>query len=136
MTQLKDTAAFEDLQRIICNEIAGVYLARLKEIGVPGDRLEQVSYDICYDIVSATKTIGEFEIPCTDILTVMHEEKTDNITLPAASNDEIDFSEERTDRIVEEVTEIQDQPSHHVEGVLSREKVLQILNAQKAAIRS
>lgn len=67
MTQFKETEAFEDLQSRVCHEITGVFLARLQEVGVPDDKLEQVSEDICYDLVAAMCEIGKYQVPGAEI---------------------------------------------------------------------
>ena len=67
MTKFKDTAAFEDLQTKVCLEIAGVILGRLKEVGVPDDSLQQVSDDLCYDLLAAMHDIGEYKVPGEEI---------------------------------------------------------------------
>ena len=100
MTQFKETVAFEDLQRIIGNEIAGAFLARLKEFNVPDDRLRQVSEDICYDIASAINAVGDIEIPDADQPGDIQEE----ITQPR------DIQEEITDRVDQPESDIHDMP--------------------------
>jgi len=99
VTQFKETVAFEDLQKIVGNEIAAIFLARLKEFGVPDDRLRQLAEDICYDIASAMNTITDFEIPGADQLSGMHEEKTDEVDHPEPGTDKLAFMEEKTDEI-------------------------------------
>jgi hypothetical protein len=108
VTQFKETVAFEDLQRIISNEIAGVYLARLKEFNVPDDRLRQVAEDICYDIASAMNAVRDFEIPDADQSEGMQEE----ITQPGGVQVEIaqsgDVPEEITDKVDQPESDIHD----------------------------
>gem|GEM_PF-4632043 len=172
MTQFKETAAYEDLQRMIGNEIAGVYLARLKEFGVPDDRLRQVSEDICYDIASVMNTVGDFEMPEVDqshVLSektdefelpesnmnamelleektdeldlteeptddmVLQEERTDELELLEESTDKMAFQEERTDELGLMSTDSDEPRLHKVEGVLSQNEILKILDAAKSA---
>ncbi|MCW8963468.1 MAG: hypothetical protein OQL16_06690 [Gammaproteobacteria bacterium] len=97
MTQFKETPAFEDLQRIVSNEVAGIYLARLKEFGVPEEQLRQLAEEICYDIASAMNKMTDFEIPGADQLSGIHEEKTDEID--HSGTDKLAFMEEKTDEI-------------------------------------
>ena len=51
---------------MVGNEIAAIYLGRLKELGVPDERLRQVAEDICYDIAAAMNKIRDFDIPEPD----------------------------------------------------------------------
>jgi len=128
VTQFKETVAFEDLQRIIGNEIAGVYLARLKEFSVPDDRLRQVAEDICYDIASAMNSVGDFEIPGADQPGGIEEEKTDEIEQSEPDAGDLAFMEETTDKVgqpepatedlalLEETTEEFELPELSVDG--------------------
>lgn len=61
--KFKETPAFEDLQKIVGHDIAGIYLARLKEYGVPEDKLLKVAEEICYDVASALTKLQDFEVP-------------------------------------------------------------------------
>jgi chromosome segregation ATPase len=67
VTQFKETDAFEELQKKVSIQIAGVILARLKEIGVPDEKLEQVSDDICEDLVAEMFEIGQYEVPGAEV---------------------------------------------------------------------
>ena len=67
MTQFKETDAFEELQQKVSLQLAGVILARLKEIGVPEEKLEQVSDDICEDLAAELFEIGQYEVPGAEV---------------------------------------------------------------------
>ena len=163
VTQFKETDAYKDLQSKICNEIAGVFLGRLKEIGVADSQLQQVSDDIGYDIASAMSEIGSYEIPGADHFLDALEEKNRKIAsleamvkqvvaLEAKVNEitarkvkvkqmaaqeakanNMAILEERTDKNIALEEGMKDRPLPRVEGVLSQDKILSILNAAKTA---
>lgn len=67
MTKFKETAAFQDLQTKVYDDIAGVILSYMKEVGVPEDRLQQLSQDIHYDLFAILAELGEQQIPGAEI---------------------------------------------------------------------
>ena len=135
VTQFKDIAAFENLKMELSNEIAGNFAARLKEAGMSDAELNELTDNVCYDIASAISTIGDLDIPSTDNISAVMEEKTDDISnmLQEKTDDISAMLQEKTNEIdgFNEVSK--EQVQHHVEGVLTQDKILQILNAAKPA---
>jgi hypothetical protein len=149
VTQFKETAAYEGLQTKVCFSIAGAILARLKEIGVSDDRLQQVSDDICEDLVATMFEIGKYQVPGAEIyadilknkLKEMAElkaklKKMDELearlkkmTELEAKSDSFVTEEDRIEKIVQKKEEVKDQALPLVEGVLSSDKILSIFNA-------
>ena len=159
MTQFKETAAFEDLQTKVCINIAGAILARLKEIGVSDDRLQQVSDDICEDLVAAMFVIGKYQVPGAEIYADMLkkklkemaklkvkikemaelevkvkemaelEVKVKEMAELEARPDSFSAEEDRIEKIVLKKEEVKDQALPLVEGVLSPDAILSILDA-------
>lgn len=67
VTKFKETAAFQDLQTKVYDDIAGVVLSYMKEVGVSEDRLQQLSQDIHYDLFAIMAELGKQQIPGTEI---------------------------------------------------------------------
>ena len=99
MTQFKETEAFEDLQSRVCHEITGVFLARLQEVGVPDDKLEQVSEDICYDLVAAMCEIGKYQVPGAEIYADVLKAKLKEMAALEAKVKEFSGLEEKLEEI-------------------------------------
>ena len=117
MTQFKEINAFDNLQKVLSDEIAGNFIARLKEIGVPDEKLAEVTDNICYDIASAINTIGDFEVPTTE--------------LPAATVDEI--MEDDLEFELEEDLPPSPAARQQVKGVLSQDEILKILHSANSS---
>lgn len=163
VTKFKDTAAFENLQTKVCLEIAGVILARLKEIGVPDHRLQQVSDDICNDLLAAMHDIGNYKVPGEEVYAAVLkaklkemaaqkaklkemaaleeklkemavlETRVKEMAVMEAKLKEMDALEARLDKLEQKQEEVKDQPLPSAYSVLSPDKVLGILNAAKIA---
>ena len=89
MPKFKETAAFEDLQTRVCHEIVGVILGRLKEVEVPDDKLEQVSDDICYDLLAAMSEIGKYQVPGAEVYAEILRDKLKEMSVLEAKLEEM-----------------------------------------------
>ena len=125
MTQFKETSAFENLQTVLSDEIAANFVARLKEVGVPDEKLGEVTDNICYDISSAINIIGDFQLSSKELPPPVVEEVT---------MDGLEFELELDEDVTPALQQTQpQQPQHQVEGVLSQADILRILGSSKSS---
>jgi hypothetical protein len=145
VTKFKDMNAFEDLKTELSNEIAKNFIARLRDSGVSDEKLNEVTDNVCYDVASVINAVGDLDIPAStniaevpektyddlyamlleksDDITAMLEEKTDNFTA---------MLQEKTHENIEVEDGNSNQEEYQVDGVMTQEKILQILNAAKS----
>lgn len=153
MKRIKDTSAYKELQDIMSIQVAGNFVSRLRAAGVPATRLDEISRDICYDIASAISAIGKLELPETSAPLPQQEDRIGNTAgaeeqtgetgikeerdgepganEPVIKVDEPLPQEEKTDPITVHHPEPELGKRYHVEGVLTQEQILRILNAEK-----
>jgi hypothetical protein len=144
VAKFKDMDAFEDLKTELSNDIAKNFVARLKEAGIPDEKLNEVTADVCYDVSSVINAVGDLDIPASNDTTEVPEKTSNDIyaMLLEKSDDITAMLEEKTDNfttMLEEKTHEEsgeedgnsDQEEYQDDGIMTQEKILQILKAAK-----
>ena len=115
---------------------------------ITNEKLNEVTANVCYDVSSVINAVGDLDIPASndmaeapektsddiyamlleksDDITAMLDEKTDNFTA---------MLEENTDERSGEEDRSSDQDEYQADGVMTQEKILQILNAAKSTAK-